>query len=197
MFSNKKTISIIVAILAIASTASASVFLGGSSELKSSSFATRRSSCRVTNFYRQRSIDTENQRYQIARSIRRHTSPNTNGAAMAIPGMWFAFFDVSTLRLLARLGICFWCWFSFCFICLCNLTKYSATFFCCSKVMELRSRSLLEDLETFWAFTTPLLPLASFCRGFPKPRVSDCVINFQWCRGFFRKKHACLIYSFS
>ena len=107
MFSNKKTISIIVAILAIASTASASVFLGGSSELKSSSFATRRSSCRVTNFYRQRSIDTENQRYQIARSIRRHTSPNTNGAAMAIPGMWFAFFDVSTLRLLGRLGIRF------------------------------------------------------------------------------------------
>lgn len=87
MFSNNKRGStIIVAVLAIAGTASASVFLGGVNDAKTSPFTTRRSSCQVTNHYRQKTFGSEHRRQQMARTVRRNINPTTKGAAMAIPG---------------------------------------------------------------------------------------------------------------
>ena len=89
MFSNNKRVStILIAVLAIAGTASASVFLGSVNDAKTSPFATRRSSCQVTNHYRQKIFGSEHRRQQMARTVRRNINPTTKGAAMAIPGMW-------------------------------------------------------------------------------------------------------------
>ena len=89
MFSrNNRASLILVAVLAMASTASASVFLGGTNDVKSSPFATRRSSCQVTNLYRQKTFEAESKRQKMARTVRRTINPTTNGAAMAIPGMY-------------------------------------------------------------------------------------------------------------
>ena len=85
VFSNRASI-IAVAILAIAGTASASVFLGGVNDVKASPFATRRSSCQVTNLHRQRTLEAESQRQMMARTVRRNINPTSKGAAMAIPG---------------------------------------------------------------------------------------------------------------
>jgi len=91
MFSNKKIVStILITVLAIASTASASVFLGGVNDVKASPFATRRSSCKVTDLYRQKTFESENRRQLMARTVRRNVSPTTKGAAMAIPGYGIA-----------------------------------------------------------------------------------------------------------
>jgi len=87
MFSRNNGVSLIlVAVLAMASTASASVFLGGANDVKASPFATRRSSCQVTNLYRQKTFEAESKRQKMARTVRRTINPTTNGAAMAIPG---------------------------------------------------------------------------------------------------------------
>merc|ERR1712127_331438 len=75
---------------AMASTASASVFLGGVNDAKASPFAMRRSSCGVTDLYRQKSFESENRRQHIARQVRRSINPTTKGAAMAIPGYGIA-----------------------------------------------------------------------------------------------------------
>ena len=88
MFSNmKKASSILIGVLAIASTASASVFLGGVNDVKASPFATRRSTCQVTNAYRKNTFEAENRRQQMARTARRNISPTSSGAAVAIPGV--------------------------------------------------------------------------------------------------------------
>ena len=78
---------VFLAVLAMASTASASVFLGGVNDVKASPFAMRRSSCGVTDLYRQKSFESENRRQHIARQVRRSINPTTKGAAMAIPGV--------------------------------------------------------------------------------------------------------------
>ena len=83
MFSKSLT-AILFAVLAMANTASASVFLGGASEVKS--FGTGRSSCHVTDLYRKQTFENENKRQQMARMVRRNINPTTKGAAMAIPG---------------------------------------------------------------------------------------------------------------
>jgi len=72
----------------MASTASASVFLGGSAtkDVQASPFAARRSSCKVTNMYRRETFRAESERQQMARTVRRSINPTTKGAAMAIPG---------------------------------------------------------------------------------------------------------------
>lgn len=85
MFS-KSVSAILFAVFAMASTASASVFLGGVSDVKASPFAAGRSSCQVTDLYRKRSFEAENKRQQMARMVRRNINPTTKGAAMAIPG---------------------------------------------------------------------------------------------------------------
>lgn len=88
MFSNmKKASSILIGVLAITSTASASVFLGGVNDVKASPFATRRSTCQVTNAYRKNAFESENRRQQMARTVRRNISPTSSGAAVAIPGV--------------------------------------------------------------------------------------------------------------
>lgn len=89
----KKVVGI-VSFLAVARTASASVFLGGSNDGNSkgtfggmSSMTSKpQTSCRVTNMYHQKMSKDENQRQLIARTIRRQINPTANGAAMAIPG---------------------------------------------------------------------------------------------------------------
>ena len=86
MFSNNRASIIFVGVLAIASTASASVFLGGVNDAKASPFATRRSSCQVTNLHRKSTLEAENKKQMMARAVRRNINPTTKGAAMAIPG---------------------------------------------------------------------------------------------------------------
>jgi hypothetical protein len=83
----KRFCSILIAALALATTASASVFLGGVNDVKSTPLATRQSSCHVTDFYRKNAFESENKRQKMARMVRRHVNPTSNGAAMAIPGM--------------------------------------------------------------------------------------------------------------
>lgn len=85
MFSKSFT-AILFAVVAMASTASASVFLGSASEVKASPFGTGRSSCHVTDLYRKQNFESENKRQQMARMVRRNINPTTKGAAMAIPG---------------------------------------------------------------------------------------------------------------
>jgi hypothetical protein len=88
MFSNMKRAStILIGLLAIASTVSASVFLGGVNDVKASPFATRRSTCQVTELYRKNTFESENRRQQMARTVRRNISPTSSGAAVAIPGV--------------------------------------------------------------------------------------------------------------
>mmetsp|Transcript_7823 Transcript_7823/g.19165 ORF Transcript_7823/g.19165 Transcript_7823/m.19165 type:complete len:198 (+) Transcript_7823:100-693(+) len=82
----KSVSTILFAVFAMASTASASVFLGGVSDVKNSPFCTQRSSCQVTDLYRSKSFESENKRQQMARMVRRQVNPTTKGAAMAIPG---------------------------------------------------------------------------------------------------------------
>lgn len=72
--------------LSFASTASASVFLGNANDVKASPFVAQRYSCRVTNDYRQKILQSKSRTQAMARTIRRTISPTTKGAAMAIPG---------------------------------------------------------------------------------------------------------------
>jgi len=88
-----KRVVAIVSFLAVAHTASASVFLGGSNDGNKGTFGGMsgmtgkpQTSCRVTNMYQQKMSKDENQRQLIARTIRRQINPTANGAAMAIPG---------------------------------------------------------------------------------------------------------------
>ncbi len=82
----KSVTAILFAVVALANTASASVFLGGVSDVKASPFCTQRSSCQVTDLYRKKSFESEHKRQQMARMVRRQVNPTTKGAAMAIPG---------------------------------------------------------------------------------------------------------------
>lgn len=77
---------ILVAVLAMANLASASVFLGGAKDVQASPFAMGRSSCQVSNLYRQKMNEAKSDRQRMARTVRRNISPTTTGAAMAIPG---------------------------------------------------------------------------------------------------------------
>jgi hypothetical protein len=99
MMNLSKRVVAIVSFLAVARTASASVFLGGSNDGNKGTFsgmssmtAKPQTSCRVTNMYHQKMTKDENQRQLIARTIRRQINPTANGAAMAIPGT-FCFYD--------------------------------------------------------------------------------------------------------
>jgi len=91
IFSRMRKSSIVLfAVLACASTASASVFLGGVNDVKASPFVTQRSSCMVTNFYRQKSLQDKSRTQEMAQTVRRTINPTTKGAAMAIPGYGIA-----------------------------------------------------------------------------------------------------------
>ena len=101
-----KRVVAIVSFLAVAHTASASVFLGGSNDGNKGTFGglsgmtgKPQTSCRVTNMYQQKMSKDENQRQLIARTIRRQINPTANGAAMAIPGT-FLFFHVCIMYVL-------------------------------------------------------------------------------------------------
>ena len=98
MMNLSKRVVAIVSFLAVARTASASVFLGGSNDGNKGTFGGMsgmtgkpQTSCRVTNMYQQKMSKDENQRQLIARTIRRQINPTANGAAMAIPGTFFVF----------------------------------------------------------------------------------------------------------
>lgn len=106
MMNLSKRVVAIVSFLAVARTASASVFLGGSNDGNKGTFGglsgmtgKPQTSCRVTNMYQQKMSKDENQRQLIARTIRRQINPTANGAAMAIPGT-FLFFHVCMMYVL-------------------------------------------------------------------------------------------------
>ena len=83
----EKMTVILFSVLCIASTASASVFLGGVNDLKASPFAAQRYSCRVSNVHHQMTLQSKGRTQEMARNIRRTINPTTKGAAMAIPGV--------------------------------------------------------------------------------------------------------------
>ena len=86
----KRASFILVAVLGLAATASASVFLGGAKDAQASPFATRRSSSsQIGNLYHRKTREAEIERQKMARVVRRNINPTGNGAAMAIPGMYF------------------------------------------------------------------------------------------------------------